>query len=220
MTCQGFGTKVIAPNGKEVIGCDTAYAVFKSEFGSRWEEIHTVNALTNRVEAYKLPYKADVVLTGGEPLLYANDPIFIAFIEYLIGNGHRITFETNGSVCIDFERYPIYKPCTFALSVKLSCSGEPKNKRINNKALDSFALYANDAFFKFTVDALQLEAVQEEIMQIAKLAKKLPIYCMPMSDSKASIEQSCDAVIEFCKQYGYIYSDRLHIRIWDEIQGV
>ena len=47
-----------------------------------------------------------------------------------------------------------------------------------------------------------------------------PVYCMPLGGDKAHIEANCEAVIELCKRRGFIYSDRLHIRIWDQNHGV
>jgi hypothetical protein len=43
---------------------------------------------------------------------------------------------------------------------------------------------------------------------------------MPLGGDKAHIEANCEAVIELCKRRGFIYSDRLHIRIWDQNHGV
>jgi len=220
MKCVGFGSKVKAPDGKEVIGCDTAYAVFKNEFLSTWQSITSVQTLIDIVEGYDLNYLPDIVLTGGEPLIYANDELFVTFLEYLAKKSHRITFETNGAIDVNFEKYPVYKSAVFALSVKLSSSGEPKEKRINSKALSNIIENAQDSFYKFTVSAKGIKSSHDEITEITSVHPKRDIYCMPLSDSKQSIEQGCESVIEFCKTEGYIYSDRLHIRIWDQIQGV
>jgi len=38
--------------------------------------------------------------------------------------------------------------------------------------------------------------------------------------SKAEVEKNAEPLIEYCKVKGYTYSDRLHIRIWDEVHGV
>ncbi len=220
MRCEGFGTRVATPDGGEVIGCDTAYAVFKKAFGSAWKKISAVEELLEVVEKYALPYKADIVLTGGEPLLYANDSILAQFLKCVIERGHRVTFETNGAMDVDFERFPIYKACTFALSVKLENSGEPASVRLNFPALKKIISQSHDAFYKFTVPSDHLEGIAAEIKEIIAATEPIDTYCMPLSDSKKSLERACEQVIEFCKQNGYKYSDRLHIRIWDEIQGV
>ncbi len=220
MQCVGFGTKIETPQGKTVVGCDTAYAVFRHEFSDTWQSITEAESLLDIIDAYALHYKADVVLTGGEPLIYAQDPVFVSFLESVVQRGHRVTFETNGTIEIDFKKFPIYKACTFALSVKLKNSAESYEKRINERAIRAISKEAQSTFFKFTVNAQSIEDTAKEIELIRTFAPDIAVYVMPLSASRASIEQACEAVIAFCKQEGYIYSDRLHIRIWDEIQGV
>ncbi len=221
MKCEGFGCNEKAPDGTEVIGCDTVYAVDKKHFGQSWSEIDTLEKLISIYNSYTLPIKADIVLTGGEPLIYANDVLFVAFIEFLQGKGHKVTFETNGAINVDFETFRVYQRCTFALSVKLSNSGEPEHKRVNSEAIQNIATYSQDAFFKFTVDKDSLAAgVDEEVSQITKLAPSIGVYCMPKGGSRAELEEHSEDVIEYCKRKGYVYSDRLHIRLWDQNKGV
>lgn len=220
MRCPGFETVVKTAQGKEVIGCDTAYAVFSKEFKQTWTKIENSEELLALVASYKLKYKADIVLTGGEPLIYADNPILTQFLESVIHTGHEVTFETNGSLAVDFKTYPIYKYCRFALSVKLSCSGEAEDLRLNFPALETMIEESKDSFYKFTVPSEGLEEIASEISQIQNRLPEIDTYCMPMSDSRKQLESRCENVIEFCKQEGFVYSDRLHIRIWDEIQGV
>ena len=221
MKCEGFGCAETSPEGVEVIGCDTVYAVDKKHFGSSWLEIRSLDELVFIYNSYTLPIKADIVLTGGEPLIYADDELFVAFIEFLLGKGHRVTFETNGAINVDFEKHRVYQRCTFALSVKLTNSSEPQSKRINSQAIQNIATYSQDAFFKFTVDRDSLaKGVDEEINDIIRFAPSISVYCMPKGGSKAELEEQSEAVIEYCKSKGYVYSDRLHIRLWDQNKGV
>jgi 7-carboxy-7-deazaguanine synthase len=220
MKCPGFQTLVPTPDGKSVVGCDTAYAVFTKEFKQTWSKIESADELLAIVASYKLKYKADIVLTGGEPLIYADSAILTEFLESAVQEGHEVTFETNGSLDVDFKTYPIYKYCRFALSVKLACSGEDKALRINYSVLKNIIENAKDSFYKFTLPVDNLSDAATEIHTIINSNEKIDTYCMPMSDSRKNLEERCENVIEFCKQEGYNYSDRLHIRIWDEIQGV
>ncbi len=220
MKCPGFATAVKTPDGNEVIGCDTAYAVFSKEFKSTWQKIESAQELIDIVTSYQLKYKADIVLTGGEPLIYANEAILVEFLQDLVQKGHEITFETNGSMPVDFKTYPVYSYCRFALSVKLECSGETKELRLDFPVLQNIIDNAKDSFYKFTLPTKQLDSVAKEIEDIVTQSARIDTYCMPMSDSRKNLEERCENVIEFCKEQGFIYSDRLHIRIWDEIQGV
>lgn len=221
MKCEGFGCEEIATDGTKVLGCDTVYAVNKEHFSHNWIPIHKSSELLSILNHYELPANIDIVLTGGEPLIYANEALFIEFLESLHKKGHKITFETNGSLAVDFDKYPIYKECVFALSVKLSNSDEPLNKRVRGDIIYSIATNAAEAFFKFSIDTESINlGLQEEIDEIIIHAPKTKVYCMPLGGSKEEVEFNTKPLIEFCKAKGYNFSDRLHIRIWDQNKGV
>jgi len=221
MKCEGFGCSEKAPDGTEVVGCDTVYAVNKEHFLQEWRVINSSAELLDILKLYTLPEAVDIVLTGGEPLIYANDPIFIEFLETLVAEGHRITFETNGSLGVDFEKYKVYKKCVFALSVKLSNSGETFAKRVRGNVVASLAENADDAFFKFSIDCNSInENLEKELSEILQYSPKTKIYCMPLGGDREEVEANTEPLIEFCKAKGYNFSDRLHIRIWDVNKGV
>ncbi len=221
MRCEGFGCVETLDNGSTLVGCDTLYAVDKHAFGAMWQAIEEVEQLVHIFQSYPLPSDVDVVFTGGEPLLHANNPVLVAFVEYLIVHHHRVTFETNSAVAVDFERYPVYKSCVFALSVKLSNSAEPYSKRVRPEIFNAIITHADESFFKFTVDAQSLEqGLEDEIDAIVALAEKTEVSCMPKGGSREEVEHHTQATIAYCKKKGFRYSDRLHIRIWDQNKGV
>lgn len=221
MRCEGFGCVETAPDGTQVLGCDTVYAVNKEHFLKNWIPIQSAKELLGVLDLYELPRHVDIVLTGGEPLIYANDAIFVEFLTALHKAGHQVTFETNGSININFEQFPIYKKFIYALSVKLSNSNEPLSKRIKGDVIYSIASNAKEAFFKFSIDADSIDlGLEEEISSIIMHSPKTKVYCMPLGGSKAEVEANTEPLIEFCKAKGYNFSDRLHIRIWDQNKGV
>ncbi len=222
MKCEGFACSEMASDGVEVLGCDTVYAVNKEHFSHNWIPINHSFELLNILDLYELPQKpVDIVLTGGEPLIYANETLFVSFLESLYKKGHKITFETNGSLSVDFEKYPIYKECIYALSVKLSNSNEPLNKRVKGDVIYSIATNAKEAFFKFSIDAESINlGLDEEIEAITMHSPTTQVYCMPLGGNKREVEANSEPLIEFCKAKGYNFSDRLHIRIWDINKGV
>jgi len=220
LTCKGFNCTETSPSGEKIIGCDTVYAVDRS-FTSTWVALNNAQELINILKHYDLPFAVDIVFTGGEPLLHVNDPILIEFLHYLHVNNHRITFETNATIKPDFTQYPIYSKCIYALSVKLQNSLEPYTKRVKPDVLASIAYNAKEAFFKFSIDKNSINAsLDEEIEEIIQNAPHLEVYCMPVGANKTSVEENAPMLIEYCKEKGYIYSDRLHIRIWDDNKGV
>ncbi len=221
MKCEGFACQEIAEDGTRLLGCDTIFAVNREHFCKNWKSITDVQQFLDILESYKLSHVTDIVFTGGEPLLYANEAVLVAFLELLHADGHRIFFETNGSLGVDFEKFPIYKECEFALSVKLENSAEPEKKRINKEVLKSLTSNAKSCFFKFSIgrDSLGQE-LEDELQNIIDITPQTEVYCMPLGGSKEEVEENSEPLVEFCKRKGYNFSDRLHIRIWDKKKGV
>ncbi len=222
MTCEGFSCTEKLKDGTTLLGCDTIYAVNKEHFSKNWTKIDDAKELLSIIDSYKLPNKpVDIVLTGGEPLIYANDKTFVTFLEELHARGHRICFETNGSIAVDFIKYPIYKKCIFALSVKLSNSAETYKKRVNVNTINSLASYSCEAFFKFSIDVNSIdEDLEKEMQEIVSLSPNTQVYCMPVASNKLDLEKNTPALIEFCLKNNYTFSDRLHIRVWDDKKGI
>ena len=221
MTCVGFACEDTMQDGTKIFGCDTIYAVNKEYYSHNWTKVQTTKELLDILDSYTFPNAVDIVLTGGEPLIYASEKIFIEFLNEIHSRGHRIFFETNGSLDVDFERYPIYKECVFALSIKLLNSNEPLKKRINKEIIKSLTTNSKESFFKFSIDAESInEELEDEISNIIKVAPNTQVYCMPLGANKLEIEKNSEPLIEFCKTKGYNFSDRLHMRIWDKQKGV
>ncbi|MEA1880472.1 MAG: 7-carboxy-7-deazaguanine synthase QueE, partial [Campylobacterota bacterium] len=221
LNCPGFGA-AYEVDGEVRLGCDTYFAV-DGHFSSSWEKVTSSDALTTHLknEFDKIGYIPDMVITGGEPLMYAKDEVFYAVVACMVEYGVNITFETNGTIELDFEAYPAYKACTFALSLKLENSGEPEQKRINITALHSMQTHAKEAFLKFTIDAALVDSTAlDEINKIKEILPDLDVYCMPVGESRDTIWKNDKAVFEFCMKHNFRYSDRLHIRVFDTTQGV
>ncbi len=220
MRCQGFNCTQTAPSGSVLKGCDTLYAVYKSEFADQWSNIKNTQELLKIVDSYNLNQLVDIVLTGGEPLIHAQNSIFAEFITELRNRGHHITFETNGTIDIDFDKHSRYTEVLFALSIKLSNSAEPKHLRVQPKLIAKIAECAKESFFKFVVDKDSSSSATSEIKEIISYAPDLEVFCMPLGGSAEEVNINCEAVIDLCKKEGYTYSDRLHVRIWDSNRGV
>jgi len=221
LNCPGFGA-TYEVDGEVRLGCDTYFAV-DSHFAKTWTRIDDAQKLiaSLKIEFEKIGYKPHMVITGGEPLMYHNDKVFYAVVAWLAEENIQITFETNGTIEIDFEKYPAYKSCIFALSLKLENSGEPKTKRIIPQALKNIQTYAKEAFLKFTIDKKLVETTAiDEINEIRKILPELDIFCMPVGESRDTIWRNDRAVFAFCMKHNFCYSDRLHIRVFDTTQGV
>jgi organic radical activating enzyme len=207
--CVGFGVEIDG-----IIGCDSLKAVYEKKFAHIWQK---VDDLTSLIDEYMkdLDFKPDIVFTGGEPLLHYQNQILLDALFHF--HQHRITFETNATMEIDFKRFPIYKDITFAMSVKLENSGELKSKRINHEAIKAIVKNTKESFFKFVLSKKDIKT--EEIKEITKPYPDTKIYCMPMGSTAKELAQNDKVVANFCIQNGYNYVDRMHIRLWDNEEG-
>lgn len=215
--CLGFGVQKQIKD-KMITGCDTLRAVWTEEFKESYENLN-LKKLLKRVFNLSKKIKPIIVITGGEPLIHHKNTEFIEFIKALQEENYEIHFESNGSIELDFEKYPFYKKCVFALSVKLENSGVSKQKRLNYKALKSFKQYAKDSFYKFVLDAKSLENSHKEILELLSLVPN-KVFCMPMGENEARLKKNATKVAEFCIKNGYNYTDRIHIRLWGDKEGV
>jgi organic radical activating enzyme len=193
-------------------------------FAHEWEGVRQAEELLASIDEAlaSLDYRPHIVVTGGEPLIHAADPVFYEVIRGLKARGLFVAFESNGTQEPDFERFPAYRECCYALSVKLSNSAEPRERRIRPAALKGIAREAREHFLKFALDR-ELIASGEAEAEIAEIRAILPgteIYCMPVGESRIALARNARAVFEFCMERGYHYSDRLHIRIYDTQAGV
>ena len=168
-------------------------------------------------QSAKLHQKPIVVITGGEPMLHHKEALFYEFVCELLARGHAVHFETNGTILVDFEKFPAYKSCVFGISPKLSNSAEPRERRLNFAALRSLKQNAKDSFYKFVISP-EFDA-QPEIGEILAACES-EVYCMPRSADRRELESGAQFCVDFCLKNGYNYSDRLHIRIWGEKDGV
>ncbi|SFZ99069.1 Queuosine Biosynthesis QueE Radical SAM [hydrothermal vent metagenome] len=221
LSCPGFAAEYEV-DGKIRYGCDTYFAV-DSSYAKSWTKVDNSQILIEKLKKdfHEIGYMPNVVITGGEPLLYHKDKSFYEVVSWLISEGVQITFETNGTVEVDFNLYPAYKSCIFALSIKLANSGEPEHKRIVPQAILNLQEFSKETFLKFTIDKnlINTNAINE-INKIRLLLPKLEVFCMPVGESRDTIWKNDKAVFEFCMKHNFRYTDRLHIRVFDTTQGV
>ena len=217
MSCEGFAVEYETPSGIKKCSCDSYYAS-DITFKELW---HTMSAqqviedVTQRLPSYKI----DIVITGGEPLLYWQNEEFQKLLAYYVNQGFKVTIETNASLNINFTQ-EYQKAILFSMSVKLSNSLEPLKKRINESTLKKIIENTKESYLKFVVDTDFIPTAKEEIKTIANIIPDAQIYLMPMGDTAQDINEHCQAVIEMAIECGYKYCDRLHIRVWDNQRGV
>lgn len=192
---------------------------FKDSWRSYENHLEIIHEVDKLLENYSYKNRVDIVITGGEPLLYWNNKEFQNLIKYYIEKNHKLTIETNASLNIDFkEEYQ--KNILFSMSVKLSNSLEPLKKRVNKTTLTKILENTKESYLKFVIGDDFLENAISEIEDILKDIPKSEVYLMPLGDSSKTIDTNSEKVVNLAIKHGFKYSDRLHIRIWNNKRGV
>jgi organic radical activating enzyme len=202
------GCNLRCPN----LPCDTPYAVLPP-YSLHWEEME-IAQIWQKFTPY-LHLSPDLVITGGEPLLHWQklSPLIQKY-------PYPITIETNGTISPNFREAPFYKRVIFAISPKLSNSGERKQKRFKPEIIRKIGKFAPNSFFKFVLSPANLSQLEGEIEEIVQFAPHLPIYCMPQGENREELEKNGGIVAQFALSKGYRYSDRLHLRLFPPVRGV
>ena len=220
--CVGFNVEYETPSGVKKCACDSYYAVdmeFKNSWKSYENYLDIVNEVDKLLENCNYKNRVDIVITGGEPLLYWNNQEFQNLIKHYINKNHKLTIETNASLNINFkEEYQ--KNILFSMSVKLSNSLEPLKKRVNKSTLTKILENTKESYLKFVIGNDFLENAIVEIEDILKNIPQCEVYLMPLGDSSEAIDINSEKVVNLAIKYGFKYSDRLHIRIWNNKRGV
>jgi len=214
LRCPGFGIYTV--DGRSLQGCDTVRAVYSGVYAKKWRPIYGMEELEEIIFSYEdtLSYRPDIVITGGEPMIYVDHPLYRELLERLVFGGYRVTVETNATIAPPLRRDPFYEHITFAMAVKLSNSKEPEHKRISPSAIEVLATRTKDSFFKFTLDRSLAERGGGD--EIARITMKFDneVYCMPLGSDLEELQENAEAVVKLCMRNGYIYSDRLQVRLW------
>lgn len=217
LKCEGFNVEYETPSGIKKCSCDTYYAVDMA-FKDQWQSMGAKDII-KEVSKISPNYKIDLVITGGEPLLYWRDEEFQELLKHYIEAGNNLTIETNASLNIDITK-KYQEKIIFSMSVKLSNSLEPLRKRLNIETITKILENTSHSYLKFVVDKEFKEKANDEIKDILKQIPKADVYLMPMGDTAKQINQNCESIIDMAIQNAYKYCDRLHIRVWDNKRGV
>lgn len=185
--------------------CDTKYAWKKNPRGVTLEEV------MNGIRDEKPP---NVVITGGEPLLFSRD---VALITQM--NSYSFEIETNGTIMpsptLIFRN--ARQNFFFNVSPKLISSGEPDTKRLNFDALNVFNQMGAD--FKFVIsDSEDFIEMQSIISEVGISNDR--VFLMPNVTNKHKYVQAYQDIINLCVENRYQVSQRLHILFWGRKRGV
>jgi organic radical activating enzyme len=180
-----------------------------------------------------------IVITGGEPLLYAKE------LENLIWDIRdlrprvTITIETNGTIP-PLHSSNIY----YSVSPKLSTAVAKPNQtvilpggkkhtftqteidrfnniRINKENLSKFAEMRDSYQFKFVYTSPEsIDEIKSIIGSLSVHVDPKDIYLMPEGDVEGKLLKKRQECVEACIENGWTYTDRIHILIWGDKREV
>lgn len=172
-------------------------------------------------------------ITGGEPLVQQKQisPWLASYWDDIYdcsGKLLHIEVETNATILPlpelgvgPYRRNPhlIRSYIRFICSPKLANCGEPLHKRYKPEVLEWHATNTT-SFFKFVVDTPEdLQELHEQFEERFHISPKR-IWLMPECTSTTEFKEKAGWVAEQCKRFGYNFSPRLQILIWEQALGV
>ncbi len=189
---------------------DPAYQKFRME-----EQIVEMTEEEIAAEVLKYPCK-NLVLTGGEPLMQQLEWMALMKILWESDNDYFFEVETNGTI----KPIPLFNMYIdqYNVSPKLANSHNKESLRLKPEALAYFA-ESPKSIFKFVLNKEEDFTEVQALIHTYQLAPNR-IYLMPEGTSPADLTTKQQWLVELCKQYGFNYTDRLHVHIYGAKRGV
>jgi 7-carboxy-7-deazaguanine synthase len=180
-------------------GCNLKCLWCDTEFeSSSWRP--SMEELVERVESTRAADCDLVVLTGGEPLRQDVGP----FIESLLGRGHRVQIETNGTLWVDLPE-----------DERLTVVCSPKTTRLDPQ------LEARIDAYKYIIaagevdpeDGLPMASTQrlDRAQRLARPREGVPVWVQPRDDGDPLLNQAhLKAAVGTALEHGHRLGLQLH----------
>lgn len=227
--------------------CDTAYSSFNAEkpiYKTMEDLVDAFKKLSN-----EHPHTTHIVITGGEPLLQKDGVKEFLTEVFKIKKDWVVTIETNGTMPILDVLSKDYKVSLYSVSPKLSTSVDHEHKllspemaerhnrlRINYKNL--FNIVASGVPYQFKFVYSGPECIDEIKDIYSKMSKFVNMgddaelrywmrnhpnkntMLMPEGINKEQLDAHCLPTAVAALENDWSYSDRIHIRLWNDKKGV
>jgi len=204
LTCKGFASKD-SPHG-----CDS-YISWKVKNKYTYDELNEMIAELG----YEELLRDNVILkiTGGEPLLQQKKLLdWIWSFKKRFKFIPRIDFETNGTI-LPMEDW-LDLDATFTVSPKLSSNGDAERIRYKPEVLQWHD--ENNSCFKFVIQGIEdINELFENYITKGLIDRKR-VWLMPCCGSREEHNETSPLVAELCKDFGFNFSPRLQLMIWDK----
>lgn len=203
---------------------------FCDSYHTSWEPTHAwmeIDEIVDEVKDYD--QATHVVLTGGEPLMHDDA---VALLDQLNAAGYHTTVETNGTIYREAEID------LASISPKLASSAptaekDPKGdgewseqhdeRRINMDAL-SHLVEEYQSQLKFVVtgpeDMPEIEELVDRVRDASNTTiQNSDVLLMPEGMTREQLDDTRSEVAELALDYGYRYTPRLHVDLWNDAPG-
>jgi len=199
---------------------------FCDSYHTSWEPTHAWLAVDKVCEAVDDSGHDHVVVTGGEPLIHDETA---ALLERLADAGYHTTVETNGTVDVD-------APIDLAsISPKLASSTPTPDRdptgdgewaeRHDRRRVDLDALARLTERYEFQVkfvvtgreDMPDIESLLADLRGVtAATVADSDALLMPEGRTREDLAGTRETVAELAVEYGYRYTPRLHVDLWND----
>jgi 7-carboxy-7-deazaguanine synthase len=203
---------------------------FCDSYHTSWEPTHSRTSLEDVVAAVTEYERAThVVLTGGEPLLHE---AAVPLLERLDDRGYHLTVETNGTVYRDAPMDLV------SVSPKLASSTPTPERdptgdgdwadRHDDRRIDVEVLGRlvdeYDHQLKFVVtgpdDMSEVADLVDRVRATATTAvADEDVLLMPEGVTRERLDEHRERVAELATEYGFRYTPRLHVDLWNDAPG-
>jgi 7-carboxy-7-deazaguanine synthase len=206
---------------------------FCDSYHTSWEPTHGWVGIEDLVEEVQSHDAEHVVVTGGEPLIHDE-------IEVLLGRlgeeGYHVTVETNGTLYRDTHID------LASISPKLASSTptperppaggdadigvwEERHER-DRIDVDALAGLVEDYDFQLKFVVTDRADVEEATALVDRLRdstatriRDSDVLLMPEGTTRERLAETRDLTAELALEYGYRYTPRLHVDLWNDAPG-
>lgn len=199
----------------DCVWCDTA-EVWRQ--GNRYHYNDIIDLLVSSGLEEKLRDGQHLILTGGSPL--KQQISLTNFItQYINRFGYKPYIEVeNETVLMPDPVFAAYVDC-WNNSPKLSNSGMKSRARYKPEIIKHMAGLPN-SWFKFVIDSEEdWQEIQIYFLDTGLISKD-QIIVMPQGQTQIELASSREAAANLAINQGVLFSDRLHVTIWDKKTGV
>ena len=203
---------------------------FCDSYHTSWEPTGAWLSIDDIVDEILSYEQADhVVFTGGEPMIHEES---VVLLDELADYGYHTTVETNGTIHRDAAIN------LASISPKLASSTptaerDPKGDgewadRHDQRRIDMDALSAlvdsYDSQLKFVVtgrdDMAEIESLIERVREATSTTvPDEDVLLMPEGMTREELNEKRNNIAELAMEYGYRYTPRLHVDLWNDAPG-